>query len=158
MRRTVEDAPNGLPEEGADDPAGAERHGRAADREAYRAGHHDRKLATASGEVALRMPKLRGARFATAAIERCRGRETSAGEAMVETRLAGMSTRRIGDASEAPWGPGVSAAAVSNLNGKAFASVEGRRNRPLDRAHPYVHVDGICLKRSWGGGYENVCI
>lgn len=158
MRRTVEDTLNGLLEEEADDLVGAGRHWRAADRGAYRAGHCDRKLATTSGEVTLRMPKLKGVRFATAIIERCRRRETSAGEAMAEMRLAGVSTRRIEDVSEALWGPGVSAAAVSNLNEKAFASVEGRRNRPLARAYPYACVDGIYLKRSWGGGYENVAV
>ena len=31
------------------------------------------------------------------------------------------------------------------------------RNRPLDRAYPYVYVDGVHLKRSWGS-YENVAV
>ena len=26
---------------------------------------------------------------------------------------------------------------------------------PLDGDYPFVFVDGICLKRSWGGSYEN---
>ena len=42
VRRTVEDTLNGLLEEEADDLVGAERHGRTAEREAYRAGHYDR--------------------------------------------------------------------------------------------------------------------
>ena len=42
-------------------------------------------------------------------------------------------------------------ATVYNLYEKAFASVEEWRNRPLDRAYPYVYVDGIYLKRYWGG-------
>ncbi|MBM6757048.1 transposase [Collinsella tanakaei] len=29
---------------------------------------------------------------------------------------------------------------------------------PLERAYPYVYVDGIYLKRSWGGSYENVAV
>ena len=55
-------------------------------------------------------------------------------------------------------GSSVSAATVSNLNEKAFASVEEWRNRPLERAYPYPYVDGIYLKRSWGGSYENVAV
>lgn len=39
-----------------------------------------------------------------------------------------------------------------------FASVEEWRNRPLERAYPYVYVDGIYLKRSWGGSFENVAV
>ena len=58
VRQTVEDTLNGLLEEEADDLVGAERYERTAGREAYRAGHYDRRLATTSGEVTLRMPKL----------------------------------------------------------------------------------------------------
>lgn len=77
---------------------------------------------------------------------------------MIEMYLAGVSTRRIEDVSEILWGSSVSAATVSNLNEKAFASVEEWRNRPPGRAYPYVYVDGIYLKRSWGGAYENVAV
>ena len=121
VRRTVEEMLNGLLDEEAGDLVGAERYERTADREAYRAGHYERKLATTSGEVTIRMPKLKGMRFTTAIIERYRRRETSVEEAMIETYLAGVSTRRIEDVSEIPWGSSVSAATVSNLNEKAFA-------------------------------------
>ena len=158
VRKTVEGTLNGLLEAEADDLVGAERHGRTAEREAYRAGHHGRGPTTSSGEVAIRMPKLEGTRLATAAIERYRRRESSVEEAMIGMHLAGVSTRRIEDVSEILWGPGVSAATVSNLNGRAFASAGERRNRPPGRAHPCACVDGIYLKRSWGGAYENVAV
>lgn len=66
---------------------------------------------------------------------------------MIEMRLAGVSTRRIEDVSEILWGLSVSAATTPNLNDKAFAAVEERKNRPLERARPYC-VDRIYLKRS----------
>lgn len=137
---------------------GAERYERTAEREAYRAGNYDRKLATTSGEVTLRMPKLKGVRFTTAIIERYRRRETSVEEAMIEMYLAGVSTRRIEDVSEILWGSSVPASTVSNLNEKAFKAVERWRSRPFERAYPYVYVDGIYLRRSWGGSYENVAV
>ncbi|OUO18989.1 IS256 family transposase [Collinsella sp. An307] len=158
VRRTVEDTLNGLLEEEAGDLVGAERYERAAGREVYRSGHYERSLATSSGEVTIHMPKLKGMRFTAAIIERYRRREASVEEAMIEMCLAGVSTRRIEDVSEILWGSSVSAATVSNLNEKAFASVEERRNRPLERAYPYACVDGIYLKRSWGGSYENVAV
>ena len=40
----------------------------------------------------------------------------------------------------------------------AFASVEEWRNRLPGGEHPYVFVDGVYLKRSWGGAYENVSV
>lgn len=124
----------------------------------YRSGHYKRKLSISSGEVVLEVPKLRGVTFQTAVIERYRRRETSVEEAIIEMYLAGVSTRRIEDVSEILWGAGVSASTVSNLNKKAYKSVEEWRSRPLFGKYPYVFVDGIYLKRSWGGSYENVSI
>lgn len=158
VRKTVEDTLNGLLEAGADELVGAGRYERTAEREAYRAGHHGRGPAASSGEVTIHMPKLKGARLATAAIERYRRRETSVEEAMIEMYLAGVSTRRIEDASEILRGPGVSAAAVSDLNEKAFASVGEWRNPAPGRARPCACADGIYPKRSRGGAYENVAV
>ena len=52
----------------------------------------------------------------------------------------------------------MSASTVSNLNEKAFEAVGAWRSHPLERAYPYVYVDGIYLKCSWGGSYENVAV
>jgi len=158
VKNTVRDVINQLLEEEADELVNAERYERTAEREAYRSGHYKRKLVTSAGEVELDVPKLRGATFQTAVIERYRRRETSVEEAIIEMYLAGVSTRRIEDVSQILWGAGVSAGTVSNLNDKAFASVEEWRNRPLEGEYPYVFVDGVYLKRSWGGSYENVSV
>ena len=79
-------------------------------------------------------------------------------KAIIEMYLAGVSTRRIEDVSEILWGAGVSAGTVSNLNDRAFKAVDEWRCRPLAREYPYVYIDGIYLKRSWGGSYENVAV
>ena len=65
-----------------------------------------------------------GATFQTVVIERYCRRETSVEEAMMEMYLAGVSTKRIEDASEILWDSEVSVGAVSNLNERAFKSVE----------------------------------
>lgn len=158
VKTTVEQTLNALLDEEAEELVGAERYERTADREAYRSGHYKRKLVTTSGEIELSVPKLRGATFQTAIIERYRRRETSVEEAIIEMYLAGVSTRRIEDVSELLWGSGVSATTVSNLNAKAYESVEEWRSRPLEGEYPYIYVDGIYLKRSWGGSYENVAV
>lgn len=66
------------------------------------------------------------------------------------------------DASRTParcrGGASVSADAP-NLNEKAFEAVEKWRSRPLTCGYPYVFMDGIHLKRLWGGGsFENVAV
>lgn len=100
MRRTVEET---LDEE-ASELVGAERYERTAGREAYCSGHYARELVTGAGEVELSVPKLRGATFRTAVIERYRRREASVEEAIVEMCLAGASTKRIEGVSELLWG------------------------------------------------------
>ena len=48
---------------------------------------------------------------------------------------------------------------ISELNKKAYVHIEDWRNRPLQGGkYPYVYVDGIYLRRNWGGEYENVAI
>ena len=97
VRKTVEETLNALLDEEAAELVGAGRYERTAGREAYRSGHYTRRLVTGAGEVELSVPKLRGATFQTAVIERYRRRETSVEEAIVEMYLAGVSTRRIED-------------------------------------------------------------
>jgi transposase-like protein len=93
--------------------------------------------------VTLKVPKLKGARFETAIIERYRRRESSVEEALVEMYLAGVSVRRVEDITEALWGTRVSASTVSELNQKIYGRLDAWRNRPIDGSHPYVYLDGI---------------
>jgi len=127
-------------------------------RQDTRAGHYTRKLLTGAGEVTLEVPKLRTLTFESAIIERYRRRETSVEEALVEMYLAGVSTRRIEDITELLWDAKLSAGTMSRLNSKVYEQIEVWRNRPLSGAYPYVYLDGIYLKRNWGGEYENVAI
>ena len=55
----------------------------------------------------------------------------------------GRLDQRIEDVSELLWGAPVSSGTVSNLNEKAFVSIEAWRQRPLEGDYPYVFVDGI---------------
>jgi transposase-like protein len=73
--------------------------------------------------------------------------------------LAGVSVRRVEDITEALWGTKVSPSTVSELNKKAYVHIEEWRNRPLQGGkYSYVYVDGIYLRRNWGGEFENVSI
>ena len=115
-------------------------------------------LTTTSGNVTLHVLRLKGVSFETAIIERYRRRESSV-EALIEMYLAGVSVRRVEDITQALWGSKVSPATISELNKKAYVHIEDWRNRPLQGGrYPYVYVDGIYLRRNWGGEYENVAI
>jgi putative transposase len=158
VRDTVEQTLNALLDAEADELCGAQRYQRSPDRLDTRAGHYARKLQTKAGEVELKIPKLRNLPFETAIIERYRRRETSVEEALVEMYLAGVSTRRVEDITEVLWGTRVSSSTVSELNKKIYGQIEAWRNRPLEGTHPYVYVDGIWLKRCWGGEVRNLAV
>ena len=158
VRDSVEDTLNKLLEKEASELLKAGRHERSAGREGYRSGHYERNLTTTSGNVRLKVPRLKGVAFETAVIERYRRRESSVEEAIVEMYLAGVSVRRVEDITEALWGTRVSAGTVSELNKKVYVHIEEWRTRELRGGYPYVYLDGIYLKRNWGGEFENVSI
>ncbi len=159
VRSSVEETLNGLLEQEAKELTNAAKYERTEARQGYRAGHYDRNLTTTSGEVTLKVPKLKGVPFETAIIERYRRRESSVEEALIEMYLAGVSVRRVEDITEALWGTKVSPSTISELNKKAYVHIEAWRNRPLQGGkYPYVYVDGIYLRRNWGGEYENVSV
>ena len=158
VKNSVEETLNALLEHEADELVNAERYERSGDRKGYRSGHYERNFTTTSGDVTLHVPKLKGIRFETAIIERYRRRETSVEEALIEMYLAGISVRRVEDITEALWGTRVSPGTVSNLNQKAYENIEKWRCRPITGEYAYVYVDGVYLKRSWGGEVQNVSI
>jgi transposase-like protein len=158
VRRTVEETLNDMLDAEADRLCNAKRYERSQGRTDGRAGHYKRKLHTKAGEVELKVPKLRQATFETAIIERYKRRESSVEEALMEMYLAGVSVRRVEDITQALWGMRVSAGTVSDLNQKMYERIDQWRNRPIEGQHPYVYLDGICLKRSWAGEVRNVSV
>jgi transposase-like protein len=158
VRGTVEEMLNGLLDAEAEQLVGAGRYERSAERQDTRAGHYERSFDMKVGRVKLQMPKLRKLSFETSIIERYKRRESSVEEALIEMYLAGVSVRRVEDITEALWGTRVSPGTVSNLNKKIYEQIESWRNRPLEGSYPFVYLDGIWLKRSWGGTVENVSV
>lgn len=158
VRNSVEETRNALLNHEANELVKAARYERSCDRKGYRSGHYNRTFTTTSGDVTLHVPKLKGVRFETAIIERYCRRECSVEEALIEMYFADVSVRRVEDITEALWGSKVSPGTISNLNKKAYEHIEQWRIRSLTEEYPYIYVDGVFLKRSWGGEVKNVSI
>lgn len=158
VRGSVQETLNTLLDAEADALCNAKRYERSPDRTDMRAGHYNRKLMTKAGEVELEVPKLRKTTFESAVIERYRRREASVEESLIEMYLAGVSVRRVEDITEALWGTKVSPGTISDLNKKVYAQIEKWRKSPIQGKHRYVYMDGIFLKRSWGGEVKNVAV
>ena len=162
VRVKVEQAINAMPDAEADEIADAARYGRKTDRKAFRAGHCERTLTAKAGKSSLKAPELKGALFGSAVIERCRRRESSVEEALMEMCLAGVSTRRVDDISRLLWGERMPSRTLSDklkkIYKKIYKEIDEWRKRPLGSECPYVFVDGVWRKRSWGGHVENVSV
>jgi putative transposase len=158
VRDSVEETINAMLEVEADEMCNAQRYEHSPDRVDSRAGNYKRKLHTKAGEIEVKVPKLRKQTFETAIIERYRRRDISIEEAIVQMYLAGVSVRRVEDITEALWGTRVSSGTVSNLNKKVYKHIERWRTQPIEGDFAYVYLDGIVLKRSWGGEIKNVSV
>ena len=158
IRQSVEDTLNSLLDAEADAICNAGRYQRSPDRLDTRAGSYKRKLLTSTGEVELTVPRLRSLPFETQIIKRYQTKQSSVEEALIEMYLAGVSVRRVEDITEALWGTKVSSSTVSDLNQKIYEKIESWRMQPIQEEHPYVFVDGVYLKRSWGGEVQNVSV
>ena len=72
--------------------------------------------------------------------------------------LAGVSIRRVEDFTEALWGTRVSFGTVSSLNKKVYKHVDRWLSQKIDGSFAYVYLEGIVLRRSWGGEIKNVSV
>ena len=144
VRGSVEETLNKLLEAEAEKLTQAARYERNEQRQGYRSGHYNRNLTTTSGDVTLKVPKLKGISFETAIIERYRRRESSVEEALIEMYLAGVSVRRVEDITEALWGSKVSPATISELNKKAYVHIDVYKRQPLYRmGYRYIIPMGV---------------
>ena len=158
VRKSVEETLNAMLDAEADEITGAARYERSGERKAYRAGHYERDLTVKAGKMSLKVPKLKGAVFESAVVERYRRREESVEEALIDMYLAGVSTRQVDDVSQLLWGDRMPSQTLSDKLKKVYADIDEWRGRPLEQDYPYLFMDGVWHKRCWGGSVENVSI
>ena len=148
VREKVERIVNAMLDAEADEIANAARYERSDGRRAYRAGHYERSLTAKAGRLELKVPKLKGALFESAVIERYRRREESVEEALIDMYLAGVSTRQVDDISQLLWGDRMPSQTLSDKLKRVYTEIDEWRTRPLEDEYPYVFVDGVWHKRS----------
>ena len=72
--------------------------------------------------------------------------------------LLGISTRKVGDVTEALCGLPLSSSAQSRLNKKVYGKLEEWRMRPISPVIPYLWTGGIVMKVRVAGKDENVSL
>ena len=158
VRKSVEETLNAMLDAEADEIAGASRYERSGGWKAYRADHYERRITAKAGALELKVPKLKGALFESAVVERYRRRGESVEEALIDMYLAGVSTRQVDDISQLLWGERMPSQTLSDKLKRVYADIDSWRTRPLESEYPYVFMDGVWHKRSWGGHVENVSV
>jgi transposase-like protein len=125
---------------------GAEYGQRSDERSNQRNGYRDRVLETRMGTVELKIPKLREGSYLPSFLEPRRRWEQAFVSVVSEAYVRGVSTRKVDELVKAMGAQGMSRSEVSRLCATLDEDVAAFRNRPLDRAYPYVWLDAVYLK------------
>ena len=141
----------------ADEITGAARYERTGDRKAYRVGHYERDLTVKAGTVTLKVPKLKGALFESAVIERYRRREQSVEEALIDMYLAGVSTRQVDDISRLLWGERMPSQTLSDKLKGVYAQIDCiSSSRCFVFSHVFFSGLGSCMHFPYFSGCAEV--
>jgi len=136
--------------------AGAAQYERTDARKAHRNGYKDRTLKTRYGETVLRKPQFREFPFETQVFGRYARVEKALVNAVVESYLQGVSTRRVQGIVQHLEHLGIdqlSPASVSRVAKDLDDTVREFLQRPIEQAIPYLFVDASYYKIRDGARY-----
>jgi len=124
----------------------AEPYQRTESRKAHRNGYKDRSLKTRVGELKLKKPQFRGMSFETKVFDRYSRVEKALLNAIIESYLQGVSTRRVKDIVSRLGIEDLSASSVSRISKELDEKVEEFLKRPIEHPIPYLFVDASYFK------------
>jgi putative transposase len=124
----------------------AEPYERADSRKAHRNGYKDRTLKTRVGELKLKKPQFREIPFQTTVFDRYSRIEKALINAIVESYLQGVSTRRVKDIVSRLGIEDLSASSVSRIARELDEKVDEFLKRPIEHPISYLFVDASYFK------------
>ena len=124
----------------------AEPYQRVDSRKAHRNGYKERSLKTRVGELRLKKPQFREIPFQTKVFDRYSRVEKALINAIVESYLQGVSTRRIQDIVSRLGIEELSASSVSRISKELDEKVEEFLKRPIEHPIQYLFVDASYFK------------
>ncbi|MCD2143049.1 IS256 family transposase, partial [Rhodococcus pyridinivorans] len=132
----------------ATDKLGAGRYERTDTRTTHRNGHRTKTVATTSGDVEVKIPKLRSGSFFPSLLERRRRIDKALYAVVMEAYVHGVSTRSVDDLVGALGvGSGISKSEVSRICAGLDAEIARFRERTLTHtSFPYVFLDATFCK------------
>jgi transposase-like protein len=127
---------------------GAEPHERTITRTARRNGSRAKTLSTKTGDVDVKIPKLRKGTYFPSILERRRRIDQALHAVVMEAYVHGVSTRKVDDLVQALGADtGISKSEVSRICARMDTELEAFRTRDLSHvAFPYVFLDATYVK------------
>jgi putative transposase len=126
--------------------ADAEPYQRVDSRKAHRNGYKERTLKTRVGELRLKKPQFREISFETKVFDRYSRVEKALLNAIIESYLQGVSTRRVQDIVSRLGIEELSASSVSRISKELDEKVEEFLKRPIEHPIHYLFVDASYFK------------
>ena len=132
----------------ATDKLGASRYERTATRTTHRNGHRTKTVSTTSGDVEVKIPKLRSGSFFPSLLERRRRIDKALYAVVMEAYVHGVSTRSVDDLVGALGvESGISKSEVSRICAGLDTEIARFRERTLTHtSFPYVFLDATFCK------------
>jgi putative transposase len=127
---------------------GAEPHERTVTRTTRRNGNRSKTLSTKTGDVDVKIPKLRKGSYFPSILERRRRIDQALHAVVMEAYVHGVSTRKVDDLVQALGADsGISKSEVSRICAQMDTELEAFRTRDLSHiAFPYVFLDATYVK------------
>ena len=133
--------------------SGAEPYERNEARTTQRNGYKERSLKTRVGELILKKPQFRDRSFVSCIFDKYSRVELALTNAIAESYLQGVSTRRIREIVAHLGVERLSASTVSRIAKELDEKVAEFLKRPIERPIPYIYVDASYFKVRDGGKY-----
>ena len=135
---------------------GRRQYERSTEQTAYRNGYYERALVTQFGTIGeIKVPTLRTIPFNTSVFKRYKRYQDVVEDLIEDIFLAGVSTRRVGDAVSRLLDTKVSHGTVSNITKRLGSKVKEFHKRPLLDEYQYLILDAITLKIRYNATYHN---
>jgi putative transposase len=128
-------------------------------RKGERNGYYQRNLLTPAGKIErLEVPRDREGEFITEVFDRYKRMTGNVEEAILEMYLSGISTRKIAGITDALSRVKIGKDVVSRISERLREQQRAWRERPLEKAYPYLYLDATYLKVRWGASVTNLAL
>jgi len=135
---------------------GRERYKRSPKSSDYRNGYYNRSLVTQFGTITdIKAPRLRHTSFNTKVFKRYQRYQDIVKDLIEDIFLAGVSTRRVGQAVSKLLDTKVSHGTVSNITRRLDEKAKAFHTKTFLDEYQYLFLDGITIKVRYNGIYHN---